>query len=1015
MPVKGARINVDILKSANRMSNQQIYIQTGRLLSLSIAFVAMLVMMSWFADIEVGKRLFLTFDSMKFNTALCFFVIGLLVHLRLRHDHITADSEALILKLGAAFILVISGLTLAEYATGSHLGIDNLVITDQDTVPTSFPGRMSIGTAGCFFVIGLALFAAIFKTHRLLILRQILALIVIALGSTALTGYLFGIEQFRLPMYSTMALHTAILFVISGASLLCIQADQGLMRSVTSTYIGGRSMRWLLPFAYLTPIFTSALSLWGLNAELYSLEFAFAMDSVVTIVILGFVIWLGAIALNLEEQRFRVSIDAAPVAIIMVDQHGRIQLTNQLAQFTFRSGDGALLGQSLELLVPDQHRHMHAGQLTQFFRNPERRSMGTGRELFARRLDGSEFPAEIALSPVSMANGRYVLAAIQDITERVEANRKLHHINRMHRVLSGINGLIVRAQDRDTLCKGATQIAVEDGEMSAALIVRLDDTKDTLELAYIHTAEKQPHPEGFSIDDEQSIRACIATHTIMTHNKEAHLKEEDRRHEKSGQNSRAMACFPLDSEDNKSDKVLVLYHLDMSAFDKTEMKLLREVAGDIAFALNNFDRRDRLDYLMQYDVITELPNRLLMSDRLQQAMLKATERRSSISLLFLDIDRFMKINDSLGHGAGDQVLRLVAQRIRDSLDISTTISRWSGDEFLVMLPDYNALEAAKIAHSINGSFDQSIVLLDGHELFISCSIGIAEYPQDGETIDTLVKSAETAMNVVKRQGGRNYRYFDPYLDQVGEDSLSMETALRQALKDDQFHLVFQPQVDLANDQIVGFETLIRWQHPSLGLIPPDSFIPLAEKTGLIVPIGEWVLRTACRLGHELKGQTVAVNLSARQFHQRDLVSMVSGILEETGLDPKMLELEITESALMFDVEQAVKTMAGLLDLGVQMSLDDFGTGYSSLSYLQRFPIHTIKIDKSFVDRMLDDDGSSAIVNAIIAMAHSLGLKVIAEGVETEAQRDMLRARGCDCAQGYFYFRPLPWPSIRAMS
>ncbi|MEQ6917142.1 sensor domain-containing protein [Halomonas aquatica] len=995
--------------SDNSGDTQAVYRKIGRHLGWVIMAVGILVLMSWWLDIEVGKSVFLGFASMKFNTALCFVVSGWLLYRQLPRDHISPGSPAS--RLGAASIIAVSSLTLVEYASGWNLGIDNLMVLDTDTDPAEFPGRMSIVTATCFLLTGLALFAATLQSLRCLILCQALALLVVFTGFTALTGYLYGVEQFRLFAFSTLALHTSVLFVLLGAGLLCIRADQGLMGPATSARIGGRSLRRLLPISCLTPIVTGALSLWGLHSGLYSAEFGFALDSLSSIVILTAVIFLGAHALNLEEQRFRIAIDAAPVSIIMVDQKGTIRLTNQLAQSTFRCDAGALLGQSIEELIPEHHRQTHIGEREQFMRHPERRSMGMVRELFARRKDGTEFPAEIALNPVAMANGRYVLAAILDITERVEANRKIQHLNRMHRVLSGINSLIVRASDRDTLCQEATRIAVEDGEMTTALIVRRNKTTDTLEVWHGHTAEKQRHSGTFSVDDERAIRSCMGSSNVVIHDDLEQPTEEEYSRGLAEQNARAMACFPLTSEENELDAALVLYHAASFAFDTSEIELLREVAGDISFALSNLDRHDRLEYLTYYDSITGLPNRFLMGDRVHQAMLQATDQRSEISLLFLDIDRFMKINESLGHAAGDEVLRLVAQSILACLDDSVTVSRWSGDEFLVLLPGHDATKAAQIAHQIAGIFEEPIVLEEGHELFISCSMGIAEYPRDGNSIDTLVKSASTAMAVIKEYGGNDYRHFKHEVDDSGADSLTMETALRQALNEEQFHLVFQPQIDLASERVVGFETLLRWQHPELGMVPPDTFIPLAEDTGLIIPIGEWVLRTACHLARDLKAQSIAVNLSARQFHQRDLVSLVAGILEETGMPAQTLELEITESALMFDMEAAVITMSRLGKLGVRISLDDFGTGYSSLSYLQRFPIDTIKIDKSFVSGMQTDAGSSAIVNAMIAMSHSLGLQVIAEGVETEAQRDSLRERGCDQAQGYLFSRPLPFEQV----
>jgi len=301
-----------------------------------------------------------------------------------------------------------------------------------------------------------------------------------------------------------------------------------------------------------------------------------------------------------------------------------------------------------------------------------------------------------------------------------------------------------------------------------------------------------------------------------------------------------------------------------------------------------------------------------------------------------------------------------------------------------------------------------IVLADDQELFVSCSIGIAEYPKTSADMDGLINSARSAMTAIKTHGGNDYQQFVSGTVREGHDGLALETSLRHALGQDQFQLFYQPQINIASRKVVGMEALLRWNHPTLGMIAPDQFIPLAEKTGLIVPIGEWVLREACSAATRMPGIRMAVNLSARQFHQENLIDVIRQILDETKMPPADLELEITESALIYDVESAITTMQDLMNLNVNISLDDFGTGYSSLSYLKRFPIDTLKIDKSFINELATDPDSEVIVKTIIAMAHSLNLKVIAEGVETDQQLAMLLEQGCDEAQGYLFYRPLPY-------
>ncbi|MDS1311478.1 putative bifunctional diguanylate cyclase/phosphodiesterase [Marinobacter xiaoshiensis] len=325
-----------------------------------------------------------------------------------------------------------------------------------------------------------------------------------------------------------------------------------------------------------------------------------------------------------------------------------------------------------------------------------------------------------------------------------------------------------------------------------------------------------------------------------------------------------------------------------------------------------------------------------------------------------------------------------------------------------MLPGQSAAEVSDVAKCIVGELHSVIVMDEGRELFVSCSMGIAEYPRSGTDMDAVINSARSAMVAIKAQGGNDYQHFDPVSDNTSGDGLALETSLRHALDRNQFLLHYQQQIDIATGQVVGLEALLRWNHPTEGMVAPDRFIPLAEKTGLIVPIGEWVLREACRLGAAGRDLKMAVNLSARQFHQKNLLGVIQQILEETGMPPANLELEITESALLYDVESAIGIMTELAGLGLSISLDDFGTGYSSLSYLKRFPIDTLKIDKSFIAEVTTDPGSKVIVNTIIAMAHALELKVVAEGVETEEQLALLYERGCDQAQGYLFARPLPY-------
>lgn len=989
---------------AEALGSQGIYRSIANQISWVIIGVSVFVFLSWVFDIEAGKRVLPALQSMKFNTAVCFIACGVILRRKLGAKAPGRDPVAAFLIV---FILLVSGLTIFEYASGWPLGIDNLVFLDTATAPENGPGRMSGATALCFSLIGFAWLAGMFPTRHSTVLMQLLALAMTVISSAALIGFVFGVKEFRLPVFSTMALHTALLFVLCGLGTLLVQPGEGLMSSATSRYIGGRSLRRLLPFIAVTPILTSWLSMQGVLAGYYSEAFGFALSSLSSILVLGFVSWLGADALNCEEERFRSTIDASPVATIMIDQNGIIRMANRLVHSVFRYPDHGLVGMSVEQLLPDEFRQGHTGYRREYMRNSAQRIIGEGRELFALRQDGTEFRAEIALNPVQTADGRYVMAAVVDITDRVASEQKMLRLNRMHKVLSGINTLIVRTQTRDALFEAATRIAVEDGELPAALIVQYDSKLQQCKILHAHAAEEQIEDRLLTGSEVDSIRECVQQHRVVVRNDLVGHTGDDGPADLAKLGIRALAAFPLTSNNHSPEVALLLCGRESFFFDEPELKLLLEVAGDISFAIANLDKSQELAYLTHFDKVTDLPNRLLLTDRLQQAMFQADSYQGIVSILYMDIDRFKQVNDSFGHAGGDEVLRQVAERISACVGKADTVSRWGGDEFIVLLPGQSAGDAARIANAISGALHSLIVLGGSRELFVSCSIGIAVYPHKGRNMDALINSARSAMSVIKEQGGNDYRHFVSEGDQKFDDGLELETSLRQALGQKQFQLYYQPQIDIVSGRVVGLEALLRWHHPTQGMIAPDRFIPLAEKTGLIIPIGEWVLREACRQVAAQQGLKVAVNLSARQFHQQDLVAMTRRILDETGMPPANLELEITESALIYDVELAIATMEQLNDLGVSVSLDDFGTGYSSLSYLKRFPIDMLKIDKSFIDEVTTDPGSNVIVKTIIVMAHSLGLKVIAEGVETKEQLAMLREHGCDQAQGYLIARPLP--------
>ncbi|MGK2952239.1 MAG: putative bifunctional diguanylate cyclase/phosphodiesterase [Thiobacillus sp.] len=418
-----------------------------------------------------------------------------------------------------------------------------------------------------------------------------------------------------------------------------------------------------------------------------------------------------------------------------------------------------------------------------------------------------------------------------------------------------------------------------------------------------------------------------------------------------------------------------------------------------------------LDHQAHHDGLTDLPNRTLLNDRLAQAITLAHRQGKQLAVMFMDLDRFKHINDSLGHAVGDRLLQSVAHRLVGSMRHSDTVSRQGGDEFVLLLPDIEhvddvSLSAQKMLMTLARPY-----LIDRHDLHIGASIGISIYPGDGQDAATLIKHADIAMYHAKESGRNNYKFFEPDMNARAVQRQSTEAGLRGALERQEFVLHYQPKIDLRSGTIVGVEALVRWQHPQRGLLEPTEFVPIAEDSGLILPLGRWVLREACRQARAwqdagLPPITVAVNTSALEFRAGDFLEYLRATLDESRLEPRYLELELTESVLMRDAASADSVLHALSDLGVKLAVDDFGTGYSSLSYLRQFPIDTLKIDQTFVNQLTRNPDDATIVSAVISMGKSLKQRVIAEGVETAEQAAFLLAQHCDEGQGYFFGRPM---------
>ena len=606
------------------------------------------------------------------------------------------------------------------------------------------------------------------------------------------------------------------------------------------------------------------------------------------------------------------------------------------------------------------------------------------------------------------------------LKELLLANERLKNL---YSALSQCNNAIVRHKNEKELFSEICRIAVNFGGMKMAWIGMLDEENsqikpvafygkgtDYLEGVAISTNPADPSsqgPSGRAFHDNNSYWCQDFVNDSLT------LLWHERGREFGWG---ASAALPL-VRNGVPVGVFNLYAENVGAFDEPSQKLLKEMAMDIGFALDTYASeavrtkiKEQIEYMAHFDFLTGLPNRTQLQDRFAYTMNLAKRQNGYATIMFIDLDHFKEVNDSLGHSVGDILLVEIAKRLLSVLREEDTLSRMGGDEFTLLLPDTDYNGALQVAQKLLDIFDESF-LIDKYELTLSVSIGIAIFPIDGADKETLFKNADSAMYRAKKEGRNRYCFFTEEMQQNSMRKLSLSNALRHALKRNELEVVYQPQISTGDGKIIGAEALLRWHHPELGSISPVEFISIAEENGMILSIGEWVLRTAVTqaktwMQKGMPPRIMAVNISAVQFHHSNLQEVVMKILNEVGLSPEYLELELTEGMAMQNPKKAIEIMNNLYAEGIRMSIDDFGTGYSSLSYLKKFKIYKLKIDQSFIHDITTDTEDKAIVVAIIAMAKSLGLQTIAEGVETLEQLEHLHEHGCDEIQGYYYSKPL---------
>ncbi len=666
------------------------------------------------------------------------------------------------------------------------------------------------------------------------------------------------------------------------------------------------------------------------------------------------------------DTRVRAIMDNVAEGVITIDEKGLIESFNLSAEHLYGYTASEVLGKNINILMPEPYHSEHNKYLECYQVSNERHHPGKGfREVEGRKKNGEIFAMELSISEIPLADKKIYVGVINDITHRKESQ--------------------------------ATMSRLSSALEQTADSVMITNEKGVIE--YVNAGFEQT--TGYSREDSVG-----KTPNLL----------------KSGMQDKAFynnLWKTILAGDVFSDVIINRHKNGKIYYEEKTISPLRDERGNISHFISSgkditerMQTHERLQYLAHHDVLTELPNRLLFLDRLSQAIRHSRRTKGVIALMFLDLDRFKVINDTLGHQVGDLLLKEMAQRLRKTIREEDTVARLSGDEFAVLLLDmHHKSEAATLAKNILKKVTEPFQI-EGRELFLTSSIGISVFPENGGDANTMLKHADVAMYQSKETGRNTYCFYNNAMDAQAHESLTLENDLRRALERNEFCLHYQPQISSGDKMVTGAEALLRWQHPKRGLLLPEIFIQLLEDTGLIIDVGDWVLDSACmqiRRWHDadIDLPQVSVNIAPRQLADPGLPDKIQAILEKYHLEPSALELEITESTLMNNEDQAIKILMNLHNNGVSIAMDDFGTGYSSLRYLRQFPLRTLKIDRAFINNLPYNNDDCNLASAIITMGHGLQLNVIAEGVETEAQQEFLHKQGCDQSQGYLFSRPIP--------
>jgi len=989
--------------NARLFKNLRLYCQATSIAAMALGCV---VLYGWVRGIESLKSVFPGLATMKVNTAVSVACSGAALWLLLPAE--SRPPRRYLARLFALVPTLIGAGTLTEYIFRVNLGIDQFLFYDLNgSHGTSAPGRMSPMTATVSLTLGLALMLIERKARRGHRPAQVLSLCSGVIAMMVVSGYIYhAMAVTKVLFYTQMALHTAIAFSLLSVAVFFARPRSSIAGDITSEGSGSVMARRFLPAVFLIPILLGWVHLQGQLWGMYGTELGVALFATATIIVFAVLVWLSARHMNKEYvQRRKAETEIRELnADLEVRVAERTQVLEQ--QTTVLAEQAALLDLAHDAIyVRDMDNRIlfwNRGAETMYGWPAEIAVGKITRELFNTEFSQPIAEIEAQLFRESHWEGEAIHYTRDGTRLNVSSRWALQRDSNglPVRILSLVHDITARKVTEDALFAEKERAQVTLNSIGDAVIC----TDISGQITFVNlVAERmtgwssqqatgRPMPEVFQVLD-------AANREVIPNPMDLAVKQ-----------NRTMS-LPLDCILIRRDGVELPIEDSVSPIHNREGKVtgavivFRDVSAARAMTL-------QVTHTAQHDFLTGLPNRMLLNDRIEHAIALAPRHNKKVAVLFLDLDGFKHINDSLGHSIGDKLLQSVAERLVACVRSADTVSRQGGDEFVVLLsemenPEDAAITARRLLQAIAEPH-----LIDGHDLHVTSSIGVSVYPDDGQDAETLIKNADTAMYQAKENGRQTYRFFKPAMNERAVARQSIEEGLRRALERKEFTLHYQPKINLKTGAITGAEALLRWTHPLRGPVSPAQFIPVAEDCGLILPIGNWALREACRQARAwveegLPLTAMAVNISAMEFRDEHFLEGVTEMLNETGYDPRCLELELTESVLMKRAESSEAVLKALKAKGVRVAVDDFGTGYSSLSYLRKFPIDSLKIDQSFVRQITTSPDETSIVTAILSMAQSLKLRVVAEGVETQAEMLFLQAHNCEEAQGYYFGRPVP--------